>query len=406
PRRPPAPERPLALLAFFLSGLLFTSLLTTGNLNFTLPGISSHFEGFVVGILEAAWFGLVPIGAGLMRARVVDARLPLALLTAGAVAAGSWVLLEAYGSGAFTLFAAGQQGHNLAGTLGHQAYVAAFTGVALSFWVVRHALRGPLSPLHVLVSAVLMAALVASGGRAGLLATLFVLAVATAYAWRHGRGKQAVALLLPVLAVGGLVTLTSHHAQKRVARIGTAIQGEDGSVNHRFIFWDIAQQAILDRPLAGYGAYALHYLAWEYASPEEARALLTEFLPRELAEQAVRIGKLAFYADPESGTLRVRVMNPYGVHNYLLDMALAHGLPTMVMFLAFLLSTASSLYRARTPVALAALAALGTYLLYGMFWFPTINVDPMIWGLVGIGLAAAGEPLAPASGERAAPETR
>ena len=57
-------------------------------------------------------------------------------------------------------------------------------------------------------------------------------------------------------------------------------------------------------------------------------------------------------------------MNPYAVHNYLLGLSLASGLP-------------------------AALLALTMYLVYGLFWFPTHLVDPLVWSLVGLGLVGA-----------------
>ena len=70
------------------------------------------------------------------------------------------------------------------------------------------------------------------------------------------------------------------------------------------------------------------------------------------------------------------------------DIAFASGLPVLLLFLGFLLSTAWALLSARTPVALATLFALLTYLIYGLFWFATPNVDTLVWGLVGLGLGS------------------
>ena len=82
-------------------------------------------------------------------------------------------------------------------------------------------------------------------------------------------------------------------------------------------------------------------------------------------------------------------MNPYGVHNYFLDIAFASGLPALLLFYGLFCSPALKLlYEARTPLALATLLALSTYLLYGMFWFATQNVDPLIWALVGLGIGS------------------
>ena len=40
-------------------------------------------------------------------------------------------------------------------------------------------------------------------------------------------------------------------------RISAAVQGEDPNVSHRMILWSVATKAIVERPLTGYGAYAL-----------------------------------------------------------------------------------------------------------------------------------------------------
>ena len=58
--------------------------------------------------------------------------------------------------------------------------------------------------------------------------------------------------------------------------------------------------------------------------------------------------------------------------------------------MVFVSVCAWQLRRRRAPLATAALLALAMYLLYGMFWFPTHLVDPLVWSLVGLGLVGTG----------------
>lgn len=115
--------------------------------------------------------------------------------------------------------------------------------------------------------------------------------------------------------------------------------------------------------------------------------MVTEFLPRETAETSLRIGRLVLYRGEDAG-LVLQSLDPYRVHNYLLDIAFASGVPVALLFLGFVAASLRALWRERTPLALATALALLTYLLYGMAWFATPNVDPLVWGLLGLGLGS------------------
>ena len=243
--------------------------------------------------------------------------------------------------------------------------------------------------LDTAVVALLTAALVASGGRAGLLAAAFTLsALAAVWVWQGRRSRYLLVLGGTIVLAGSVPLLTSPHAQGRLERLGTAVQGQDPATSHRFIFWQVGVKAIWQRPLTGYGIDAFGNAAWFFATPEQADEMLTEFLPRQTAARALRLGNLALYQLPASGTLELQPVKPYRVHNYLLDIAFASGVPVLLLFLAFLASTGWTLFRARTPLSLATLFALLSYLIYGMVWFATPNVDTLVWGLVGLGLGS------------------
>ena len=393
---PPAARRTLAWCAAFVGVLLASSLFTSSYSNVVLPYLGNRLEGVLLTLFEAAWYSFTPLAAVLAAQRVVSLNFLLNAVVVGALAVGGWTLAEAYGFAPLALVVPGSSvGGNLRATLGHQGYVAAYLGVVLVFWAVWRVLT-KLRPLDVVVAAGLGAGLVASGGRAGLLAAVLVLSLFGLYTLRFAAYRKTVAGLFVVLSlVGWGVVRTSGHAQTRLERVATAVQGDDPSVQHRFLFWRLALKAIPQSPLVGYGPYSFSSVAWRVADPQDARALIGDFLPTELAQDAVRVGKIAFYQDPTTQRLHAKVMNPYAVHNYLLDLSLASGLPAALLFVAFVAACARQLYRRRTPLATAALLALTTYLVYGMFWFPTHLVDPLVWSLAGLGLVgreAAAQP--------------
>ena len=387
---PPQARSTFTWLGAFVLALIVASSFSPANLNFGLPFLSNQAESVVIKLLESAWYSLALIAAVLASSRVLPLRIPLVMMISGAALVGLWTIFQAHGFEPMSLLDPQTRLRpNLISSMGHQAFVSAFVGVALVFWFAWRALEVRLRWVDMALITVLAAALVASGGRAGLLAAAAVLAVLVGYIFYKKLYRKRVLLLSAlVLTAGFSVVQTSSHAQFRVGRIGAAVQGEDPNVSHRMILWSVAARAILERPMTGHGAYALANIAWPLATPEQADTLMHEFLPPPIAEDALRVGKLAIYTHPETGNLTLTAMNPYGVHNYFLDIAFASGVPAMLLFIGFLFACAKLLYEAHTPLALATLLALATYLLYGMFWFATQNVDPLIWALLGLGVGS------------------
>jgi hypothetical protein len=380
---------PFLWLALFLFASTVVSFLNPSSLGLSLPLIASRYESVLFGLLESAWYALTVLAAGVLSSQVLRPALPLHLMALGGGAAGLWALAEAYGLHPMRLVDdSAQVGVNVQATLGHQGYVAAFLAVVLVFWVAWRLLQNHVRFFDVALVALLTAALVATGGRAGVLAAALTLSLLGVY-WVRVRGRVRYVLLLGgvMLVAGALPLLTSSHAQARLERLGSAVQGQDPATSHRLIFWQVGLRGIIQRPLSGYGIDSFGNAAWFFASPEEAREIITEFLPRETAEASVRIGRLVLYRG-EDAELVLRALDPYRVHNYLLDIAFASGVPVALLFLGFVLASLRALWRARTPLALATALALVTYLLYGMAWFSTPNVDPLVWGLLGLGLGS------------------
>ena len=379
---------PLLWLLLFLAASLTTSLLNPAPLGLSLPLIPDRYESILFRLLESAWYALTLLAAVLSSSRVLRLTWVYHLLALGACLAGGWALLEAYGVDPLRLIdPSARVGNNVQATMGHQSYVAAYLAVVLVFWVTWRLLSRRLRLLDGIIIAFLTACLVASGGRAGALAALLSLAgLGAVWFWRRGRSRYLLLLGGVMLLAGAAPLLTSQHARTRLDKLGSAVQGTDPATSHRLIFWQVGVKAILDRPLTGYGIDAFGNAAWFFATPEQAEAMLTEFLPPKTAARAFRLGNLALYRTPGSGTLELQPVKPYRVHNYFLDIGFASGIPVMLLFIAFLLSTGWALLKARTPLSLATLLALLTYMIYGMVWFATPNVDTLVWGLVGLGL--------------------
>ncbi len=390
-------RHPFAWLWLFLTASLIVSLLNPAPLGLNLPLIDDRYESVLFRILEVAWYALAFLAAGLSQSRVLKLSWVLHLMALGAALTGGWALLEAYGVNPLNLIdPSATIGNNLNATMGHQSYVAAFVAVVLVFWVSWRLLLHRVRVLDGVVITFLTACLVATGGRAGLLAAVASLLI-LALIWfrQQQRPPSRYLLVLGVLMViaAGTPLLTSPHAQLRLGKLGSAVEGQDPATSHRVIFWQVGIKAITKRPLTGYGIDAFGNAAWFFATPEQADEMLTEFLPRRIAERTLRLGNLALYRAANSGVLELQPVKPYRVHNYFLDLAFASGIPVLLLFMGFLLTTAWTLLRAGTPVALATLLALTTYLIYGMVWFATPNVDPLVWGLVGLGLGSVwGEP--------------
>ncbi len=388
---------PFCWLALFLAASLVVGLSNPSSLGLSLPGFPSRYESVMFAVLEAAWYALTMIAAGLMASRVLREGVPLHLMACGACGVGLWTLLQAYGVDLPGLTDSGVGvGANVRATLGHQAYVAAFLAVALVFWTCWRLLLDRLRALDVVIVALLTASLVASGGRAGLLAALIVLLGLAVT--RRRRSPWQLLLVGGVIVFASVLTLsTSPHAQGRLQRFSSAVQGDDPATNSRVVFWQLGLRAIAERPLMGYGVDTFGDVAWWFATPRQADALVKELLPREDAGDVLRVGKLALYHRDGDDGLKFKVLEPYRIHNYLLDIAFASGVPVTLLFLGFVLSSLRLLFQTKTALSIATALALLTYLLYGTVWFATLNVDPLVWGLVGLGLGCSGRTAQPVS---------
>ena len=174
----PLVSTPLVWLWPFLVVLIASSLFNRTNLNFELPGVHGRVESVLATLLEAAWYSLIFVTYKLVSSRVLPLKTPLKWMAGGALAVALWTLLEAYGVGPLALLGSvlGRNASSgIGASMGHHGFLAAFLGVTLVVWSAWRVLSGRVRLTDAGVTGVLSAALVASGGRAGILAAGFCL---------------------------------------------------------------------------------------------------------------------------------------------------------------------------------------------------------------------------------------
>src|SRR5690606_35522290 len=76
-------------------------------------------------------------------------------------------------------------------------------------------------------------------------------------------------------------------------------------------------------------------------------------------------------------------------HNYLLDLGLTAGVPAVLFFALFVAGCVQYLWASGFRFAQGIAIALLSFIVFGVAWFPTISLDPVIWAIVGVGLAYA-----------------
>ncbi len=253
-------------------------------------------------------------------------------------------------------------GTRLSGTLGSPAYLGAAAALLLpalvgvtadETWARRSRVAAAAG------AAGLAVALVGSGARAAWVG-LAVAGIVAAWVHRTRLGRRPRIVLLAV-AVAGVATaalVTVGPVGDRVA--STFDAGEPGG-GGRVDEWRVAGRVIADHPFVGVG-------------PEGYRVAFAE-------------GADAAY-EQEHG----RVPLPDRAHSTPLDVALAGGLPVLAAWLALVVLVGRAAFVALRGdrLWLAGIAAgLVAHTVGGLFLFPVVELEPMVWLLAGLVLGAA-----------------
>jgi len=203
-------------------------------------------------------------------------------------------------------------------------------------------------------------------------------------------------MLIAVFAYGaiGLVALGILHISReapfeQVERTTDFIPGNESSFEVRLIFWRAALRGLLDRPFTGYGPNGFSVVFWRHATPQEQLQIVKTRLPDEATNIRFTGSPIVIYSLPNEDE---PIFTTFGIdkaHNYLLDLTIAAGLTGTILFLIGVISGLIEMFRTNNQKVRAVALGIMTYLLFGVTWFATLPVDPIIWGFFGVGFGYA-----------------
>lgn len=382
----------VALPFKFLWGFIGVVLLSTFFSNY-FPGVPAlgspvRADGTV---MQVAWFAMAMVAAELVASSTLDPGVFMRYLALGGAATSVWILLQARAADPLTLlsrlhfhltFAAGAFGHGGVATV----YVAICLIVVGFSWVT----SGPMAWWKAFIVALLAAGMVAAGGRAGIAGFLVAGAVLLVRVLRSGRHHRTllIAVVSVVLGgVGGYAAAPHARYQASITRAAVRGAGLGESIASRLVTWRVALRVIAAHPLSGVGPEGFGYLVWQYASKAEQRVLLEQAIGFKPPTGGYRVvGDAIVYTDPATGKLASRYYVWDKAHDYYLDIAIATGLPSLVLFLGFLGSLLWILLTSGVTFVRNIGLALLAFSVWGVAWFYTVSLDPIVWGLMGVGL--------------------
>lgn len=343
-------------------------------------------------LIQASWFALVLVSYGVMRGSRAGPNVLIRWLTAAALLTAAWTFLQGIGRDPLE-YLAGVYLNVPAGAFGHGGYASTFLAVAVlvlaSVWVKRK----DIGLARYGVFLVLGIGMAAGGGRAavvGLLVGSVLLAMANR---RDLRALRRLGMLASLLVSGMLLAFVLvDRTQAQAVNMVAAAQGKDRSLNGRFAAWRGGTQLLLENPLLGVGTGGFEYGVWPLLSENDAATLIRDPL-------GTRVEGLAL--EPESYTISggiIAIVDNQGeflvtrlgwdkAHNYFLDLALAAGIPAMIFYALFVIAAFIALWSSNSELSVGMACALVAFVVFGLGWFGTISVDPVIWVLVGGGLA-------------------
>ncbi|HEX7003128.1 MAG TPA: O-antigen ligase family protein [Trueperaceae bacterium] len=369
----------------FLVTMCVTAFLTPNSLGFVLLGREPRFDGVLVQLL---WYSLPLLAfASALRSRL-SRRFPLIAAEVGGGLVAIWMSLQGFGLEPLELLnpaivVAGRP----SASLWHPALATAWVAGVLILSATWTVLRGRIHAWRIGLVFVLTMAVFFGGGRAAIIGALLAWILVAGIGCVKGQGgrRRLVVLISTIMMAGALTAIWSSAASRsQITSLTEASRGQDRSFSSRLITWQVGLTALAARPLTGFGPGFFSEAVWNYASPEQEKKLYLEFFPARLIDDVFRAGTLLTAYDDEAGRMVMIQANYDKAHNYLLDLALANGLPALLLFLASVVLLLRPVMRAPSIEALAISASLLTFAIFAQAWFATFNLDPMFLGLAGL----------------------
>lgn len=381
----------LKILGLAVIAALVSSWFAISPVAVSLLGSPVRWDGSAI---TALWWCLVPLSFLLGR-RHASSRVGIMVSYAAVgMALGSAVtLVQAYGL--YPLHVLNSEiPPAFADLLGNASLASIFAGVGVVlFGLLAVFLAASWRQRAVLVVALLASGAVgATGGRSAQVGIGLVWILALAHIYLHKKKfiRRFVWISIAMLLTFTVTALSSGVGRWKLASYQAVVEGSNGSLNARIVTWKAGVAAILQRPFFGYGADMAAVTVWQYVTPGEAHLLYRQFMTGKEARTAVRYGSILFYKDDKTGKTNHVVANYDKAHNYFIDLGLANGLIVLVSFFVAVTVMLYRMVRARSSVAQAIGLALAFFLISELAWFASIVVDPYVWALVGVGLAAVG----------------
>jgi O-antigen ligase len=386
--RPGAGSQWVGALGLLVAWLLLST--PFGNLAPVVSGIGSaqRMDGPVI---QAGWFLLALIAYLLVREVSPRATTVLAWALAAALATSLWAFLQGVGLDPLTVLT-GVYLDIPAGAFGHGALAGGFLAFValLAAWQWLGADR--LAPAWMVALFVLGVGVSAVGGRAAFFGLLAGYLVSLVEVRADVRKVQRLLLFGAAFAAGFVVPLlTVPRAKDQVVNLGNAVTGTDLALNARFSAWKGGLRLLVANPAFGVGPGGFDYGVWPLLDAAEAEPMVRDALGTDidLSEGSYVISGNVIATSDASGQLLVASLGWDKAHNYLLDLGLTAGIPAVLFYLGFLVTAMVFLWRSGSSFGRGVAIGLVSFSVFGLGWFGTISLDPVVWVLVGAGLGFA-----------------
>lgn len=287
---------------------------------------------------------------------------------------GVSAVVSLYGAGQMLgMFAIHQSADRIDATLGNAEYLAGYLifAIAVTLWQAFETRTRDMSWLRYalfVLAGLQLVVLFATGTRGtliGLIGAGFVGAVLWMLeAGKRGRQGAAAVFILLVLIVGGLFVARDSsfvHNSPNLDRLASTFSLKQ-ALGTRITIWHMAVQGIEQRPVTGWGQEGYNYIFNQYYEPS------------------------LYGQEPWFDR----------AHDVFLDWGVAGGIPALLLFIALLLASAYSIYRA--PVSRAErillLSALAGYSIQGLVVFDNLFTYIPFAAIIGIAHMLRSKPIA------------
>lgn len=361
-----------------------------------LIGTTIRYDGAFLQI--GSLLAFLAVGRAIRASRAME-RAYLVMFSVTGVLVATFVAFQSTGAHVWAWLGLSEfTSHDPSATIGHPSLASAYIAMGAALLTVLSVARkdGPHARIRTVVTlagAVFLAFCAPlAGGRAATVALFLVLGFGAAFsAWQGQRPRRFrnAAVFLAVMGSLAMGLSATDFARDSSKSLGAVVDGADQSWNSRLATYGVAIRALQAQPVRPYGVGAFATVAWENASESQVRQMVKEFVPSGARDSVGRVGDAIVYHDPDTGR-PVLIRAVYDkAHNYVLDMWLSFGPFATLAMVLLVVAILWTLGRSPSSTAHAAAVAGLVYAILAQAWFPTINLEPVVWSVLGIGWGVA-----------------